>query len=203
MAGMVGVEPMTQDVVQRWLNERRHLLVELVALSRGLRGRTGMLDALNERMQRFCRSLIDYVSAGHFEVYAKLAHTPDGARLFARLAQQLAATTDKVVAFNEYANRQPTDRARMGSALADLSLALEDRFCIEDKLLAAARARDRAGATAWRGSVQMGRLRHYEGADKPAHHPASLAAAAPRGEAATRSNPAVSVRRGQRAAVGV
>ena len=126
--------------VQRWLAERRHLLVELVGLSRTVRSRSANLESLGVRLQMFCDRLVDYVSAGHFEVYADLATSADGARLLARLWSQLKGTTDKVLRFNEHANRRQVDRQRLTIALAELSLALEDRFTIEDRLVTTHRA---------------------------------------------------------------
>lgn len=135
-----------QELVDRWLAERRHLLVELVGISRGVRSRTASAESLNVRVQMFCDRLVDYVSAGHFEVYADLTATPDGARLLSRLWQQLKTTTDKVLAFNERVSRKQMDRQQLGMALAETSLALEDRFTIEDRLVAAAKSASTAAA---------------------------------------------------------
>ncbi len=135
-----------QELVQRWLAERRHLLVELVGISRALRSRSASAESLKVRLELFCDRLVDYVSAGHFEVYADLTMAPTGARLLGRLWQQLKGTTDKVLAFNERVSRRQIERLPLGVALAELSLALEDRFTIEDRLVVAAKASEHAQA---------------------------------------------------------
>jgi regulator of sigma D len=139
-----------QELVQRWLAERRHLLIELVGISRAVRSRgtytATNIKSLNVRLAQFCDRLVDYVSAGHFEVYADLTITPESARLLGRLWQQLKGTTDKVLAFNERVSRRQIERLPLGVALAELSLALEDRFTIEDRLVVAAKASEHARA---------------------------------------------------------
>ena len=131
---------MTSDeLVQRWLKDRQHLLVELVGLSRGLRSRSAALDSLSTRMQQFCDRLVDYVSTGHFEVYADLASAPQGSRLLTRLWSQLQTTTDTVLKFNEVSSSGRLDRQGMALQLATLSVALEDRFSIEDRLVLVAK----------------------------------------------------------------
>ncbi len=138
----------SEALVQRWLKDRQHLLVELVALSRGLRNRGAALDCLSTRMQQFCDRLVDYVSTGHFEVYADLASAPQGSRLLTRLWSQLQTTTDTVLNFNEVSSSGRLDRHGMALQLATLSVAMEDRFSIEDRLvlvaIAAAGARPSA-----------------------------------------------------------
>ena len=130
----------SEELVQRWLKDRQHLLVELVDLSRGLRSRSTALDSLSSRMQQFCDRLVDYVSTGHFEVYADLASAPQGSRLLTRLWSQLQNTTDTVLNFNETSSSGRLDRHGMALQLATLSVALEDRFSIEDRLVLVAKA---------------------------------------------------------------
>ena len=135
----------SEQLVQRWLKDRQHLLVELVALSRGLRSRSTALDSLSARMQQFCDRLVDYVSRGHFEVYADLARAPQGSRLLTRLWTQLQTTTDVALHFNETNSSGRLDRQGMALQLATLSVALEDRFRIEDRLVLAAKASTASG----------------------------------------------------------
>ena len=148
----------SEQLVQRWLKDRQHLLVELVALSRGLRSRSTALDSLSARMQQFCDRLVDYVSRGHFEVYADLARAPQGSRLLTRLWTQLQATTDVALHFNETNSSGRLDRQGMALQLATLSVALEDRFRIEDRLVLAAKASTASGHELAQGVAQ--RLAH-------------------------------------------
>src|SRR5690606_39464282 len=58
------------ELIDRWLKERQELLVQYCELS----GESdfSQTDALREKFVRLCEVLVDYVSAGHFEVYEQL-----------------------------------------------------------------------------------------------------------------------------------
>ena len=130
---------MAQDLVQRWLNGRQTIIVELVGLTREVRSSAPSGEALQQRLKGFCADLVDYVSAGHFEIYSRLVATNDAARLFARLGTQLQRTTDQVLAFNDAIARKRPDLSRLRAMLAEVGLALEARLAIEDQLVGAAR----------------------------------------------------------------
>ena len=130
---------MAQDLVQRWLNGRQTIIVELVGLTREVRSSAPSGEALQQRLKGFCADLVDYVSAGHFEIYSRLVATNDAARLFARLGTQLQRTTDQVLAFNDAIARKRPDLSRLRAMLAEVGLALEARLAIEDQLVSAAR----------------------------------------------------------------
>ena len=55
------------QLIDRWLQERHELVSAFGALSDNLQG-----AASGQGVQRFCEILVDYVSAGHFEVYEQL-----------------------------------------------------------------------------------------------------------------------------------
>ena len=57
-------------LVERWLEERQSLIVQFCALS-GVHELSGN-NASRGRLQKFCQLLLDYVSAGHFEVFYEL-----------------------------------------------------------------------------------------------------------------------------------
>lgn len=56
-------------LLRRWLAERQELLSLYCNLSNS--AKSGTASAL-QRLDRFCEILVDYVSAGHFEVYCEL-----------------------------------------------------------------------------------------------------------------------------------
>ena len=58
------------EIIDRWLEERQTVLVQYCALSE----REQTLSDLQrgEKLRSFCQILVDYVSAGHFEVYDQL-----------------------------------------------------------------------------------------------------------------------------------
>ena len=58
------------EIIDRWLEERQAMLVQYCALS-GLDQDLSDLQR-GEKLRSFCQILVDYVSAGHFEVYDQL-----------------------------------------------------------------------------------------------------------------------------------
>ena len=55
-------------LVERWLQERQLVIVQFCALS-GVHELNQDDDPSSMRLQNFCQLLVDYMSAGHFEVY--------------------------------------------------------------------------------------------------------------------------------------
>ena len=131
-----------EALVKRWLEERRSLIVLMMAL-----GDDGLRHAdqipLPERVQAFCEVLMDYVSAGYFEVYDELLAEGEthGKRVQAEgqaLLQRLQPTLDAIIRFNDL-YEDPEDKevlADLPHELSELGLALEGRFEIEDHMIA-------------------------------------------------------------------
>ena len=128
-----------QDLMQRWLKTRQTMIVELVGLTRELRSDHPADELLKLRFQCFCEHVVDYVSAGHFEIYPCLVAYPAAAACFAKTRTSLQQTTDKVLAFNAAVTRKTPDLSRQRRLLADVGIALEQRLAIEDRLIASAR----------------------------------------------------------------
>jgi regulator of sigma D len=129
-------------LVQRWLAERQSLIVQMIGLGENASaGRDA--PPLPERLQAFCEILMDYVSAGHFEVFDELlaegekrgVATPADSQ---SLLQRLQPTTDTVIRFNDiFEDAHNTDAlANLAPELSTLGLALESRFEIEDRMIA-------------------------------------------------------------------
>jgi len=57
-----------EALVQAWLDERQQLIVLLCTLQ-GLKGLSDHRQPLQKQVQNFCQLLMDYISAGYFEVY--------------------------------------------------------------------------------------------------------------------------------------
>lgn len=129
-------------LVQRWLQERQALIVLMMALSDEQR-RALDPTPLPERVATFCELLMDYVSAGHFEVYDELLAEAErrGSPLLGAsqaLMQRLQPTTDAVIRFNDI-YEDPHDEDALAALSQELSLLgpeLESRFEIEDRMLA-------------------------------------------------------------------
>jgi regulator of sigma D len=129
-------------LVQRWLAERQSLIVQMIRLGEGVPPGSDA-PPLPERLQAFCEILMDYVSAGHFEVFDELLAEVEkrGAATLAdsqALLQRLQPTTDAVIRFNDIFDdaHDAEALANLPHELSTLGLALESRFEIEDRMIA-------------------------------------------------------------------
>ena len=121
-------------LIDRWLRERHELIQAYDALG-------GSPQSLGERKakQRFCQLLVDYVSAGHFEVYEQLSdearafNDERGLELADTLFPRLEAITQFALAFNDRCdNDESSDCAVEFKKLGGL---LHERFELEDCLI--------------------------------------------------------------------
>ncbi len=127
-----------ETLLQGWLKERREVLVKYTAIAATL-DRDTPLERVNEGIERLCQVLVDYVSAGHFEVFLALQKEAeifaDGSgEVASELIPNIGDTTEVILGFEE---KYPTDR--LDDLDADLSLLgemLETRFTLEDRLIA-------------------------------------------------------------------
>jgi regulator of sigma D len=128
-------------MIDSWLNERQQLIVLFCNLSSAR-----PLDhdglPLAEQVQGFCQMMMDYCSAGHFEIYEQLMtearEFDDGGIEFAStLVPRLDAITGKFVDFNDRYDSSCT-LEQLSSLPADLSAIgeiMEERFQLEDQLI--------------------------------------------------------------------
>ena len=108
----------------------------------------GQRDQVVEQLQEFCQELVDYLAAGHFEIYRRLEEGEERRDDMRGLADQIYAaitqTTQAAVDFNdmydlsegfspELMDELPRHLSRLGEQLAT-RIELEDRFI--DTLLA-------------------------------------------------------------------
>lgn len=125
------------QVVDRWLMDRQALLVSFCELA-GINKQSESLPDADE-IANFCSALLDYLSAGHFEVFDILVEDDDeGLDLKDKLYPKLTKTTDAALAFNDTFAQAvtPEQAAGFDSALAKLGETLEERFALEDELIA-------------------------------------------------------------------
>jgi len=127
--------------VDNWLAERSQMIVQFCKLS-GYRNQAELPES--EQINGFCDILIDYVSAGHFEVYEQIVNNcdingPSSIELLNSLYPNISKTTDIVVDFNEKYSKILVDKNGKGSSFdADLSLlgeAIAQRVELEDDLI--------------------------------------------------------------------
>ncbi len=131
-----------EALLQGWLKERREVLVKYTAIAATLAAtldRDATAERVNEGIERLCQLLVDYVSAGHFEVFLALQKEAeifaDGSGEVADvLIPNIGDTTEVILGFEE---KYPA--AGIEDLDADLSLlgeVLESRFALEDRLIA-------------------------------------------------------------------
>ncbi len=136
-----------EDLLTRWLKERRELLGKYTQIAVALDSDPESAN-LTQRQRALCSVLVDYVSAGHFEVFHELLNE---AETFAdgsgALAQQLMPaigdTTEVILAYEEKygsGNAYPETLQRDLSSLGEV---LESRFVLEDRLIAGLHNRHR------------------------------------------------------------
>ncbi|NVK25280.1 MAG: sigma D regulator [Gammaproteobacteria bacterium] len=129
--------------IDNWLAERQELLVRYCKLA-GLPPFEKEAKALPETLpvNRFCQVLVDYLSAGHFEVYDNIVkqceeHGKESAALANSIYPKISETTEVLVNFNDkYANlTADTDLSGFDTDLSVVGQILEERLELEDELI--------------------------------------------------------------------
>ncbi|MET1255854.1 sigma D regulator [Aliikangiella maris] len=127
------------SAVDNWLAERNQLLVQYFRLS-GNRNSPSLPDG--EQINQFCGLLIDYVSAGHFEVYEQIVgaceiNGAESIQLLEKLYPEISETTDIVVNFNDKYSQFVEDAAfdHLDKDLSVLGEAIAKRVELEDNLI--------------------------------------------------------------------
>lgn len=126
------------EIIDRWLEERQAMLVQYCALS-GLDQDLSDLQR-GEKLRSFCQILVDYVSAGHFEVYDQLIKEgrefddAEALQEASKLYDTIDTTTERLLDFNDK-YLETDDVSSLSSDLSSLGEALEVRFSTEDRLI--------------------------------------------------------------------
>lgn len=138
------------DTIDNWLKARQALLLRFCSLA-GVSPQSAdkhhpgskasdadrALPDISE-IEAFCQDLLDYISAGHFEVYDMLVENDTrGQQLKAHIYPQISETTDRALRFNDrYTDLVDAQQAaRFDNDIAALGQTLEERFELEDELL--------------------------------------------------------------------
>ena len=135
-----------EELLTRWLKERRAILgkyTEIVVTLEGLPHD----KALDQRQQDLCELLVDYVSAGHFEVFHELINEAesfgDGGALAEQLLPAIGDTTEFILAYEEKYSVARGHQETLERDLSTLGELLESRFTLEDRLIAGLHSRHR------------------------------------------------------------
>ena len=134
----------THNIIDKWLNERQELLVLFMAI-KGLKPFSPRETPVSIKIQAFCQVLMDYCSAGHFEVYEQLIKEAeefnDGSiNLANKHYPRLEFITSECVGFNDSYQTAEDCIEKMADLSKDLSTLgelLEERFQLEDTLIEA------------------------------------------------------------------
>lgn len=132
----------SSQLVDSWLDKRQELLVTYCQIA-GLPPFEPSNHTLPgyEEIQDFCGKLVDYVSAGHFEVYNEVVsrcetHGQDSLQLAEQLIPRITETTDVALDFNDkYAEKSKPELTHLDDDLSRLGQGMEIRFELEDQLL--------------------------------------------------------------------
>lgn len=130
--------------IDNWLDERQRLIVrycELASLPPFDKKSGNSLPDLAD-IQHFCQLLMDYLSAGHFEVYEQIVsqcavNGHDSRKLADSLYPKIAHSTDMALEFNDqYAEVDSEALSKsFDHDLSGLGQALVERFDFEDELI--------------------------------------------------------------------
>jgi len=135
-------------LIDRWLLSRQNLLVvysELAAISE-----FNDDPDHGERVLEFSELLVDYVSAGHFEVYEQLLREgrefdeKEGLKEAKKLLERIGDSTEQALDFNDK-YMTPDDLSSLAADLSALGEALVNRFEAEDRIIAVLHEAHRAG----------------------------------------------------------
>lgn len=129
------------ELIDRWLKERQELIVQYCDLSGAEAGSS--TEALRQKFNRLCEVLLDYVSAGHFEIYEQLIREAKefddgGLELAAQVYPRIEKTTEVALAFNDRLEASSLTDSELSSvfeSLSKLGESLETRFELEDFLI--------------------------------------------------------------------
>ncbi len=134
----------SNNLVDRWLDVRKHLLVAYYNLV-GLKPGQESWIRLNEKaLDDFCQSLVDYLSDGHFNIYERILGEMEGNSpqvAATKIYPLLEANTQQIMDYYDSTLENAIDHdnyLELQQALSDLGEAMEERFTLEDKLIALA-----------------------------------------------------------------
>ncbi|WP_342322693.1 sigma D regulator [Kosakonia sp. BYX6] len=131
----------SNKLVDHWLDVRKQLLVSYYNLV-GIKPGKGSFVQLNEKaLDDFCHNLVEYLSAGHFNIYERIISEMEGASPLLAATQlypQLEANTLEIMKYYDSSLENAIDDdncLEFQQALSGIGEALAARFTLEDKLI--------------------------------------------------------------------
>lgn len=131
------------QIIDRWLQERQKMLICYCDLS-GMDFKQESPSTVAHRVALLCEVLMDYICAGHFEIYEQLFEEgqqfADGSVDHVQsIPIQLQENTQLFLNFND---RYDTNEScinllqKLPQDISDLGEVMEERFRLEDQLIA-------------------------------------------------------------------
>ncbi len=126
------------EIIDRWLDERKELLVDYCELSNAVQNAES--DNQGGMLRKLCQIMVDYVSAGHFEVYEQLMQEAkefddtEGLRVAGGLYKTIDATTELILDFNDK-YQETDDLDTLNTDLSKVGEWLATRFEAEDRMI--------------------------------------------------------------------
>ena len=125
--------------IEHMLAERRQLLALLLQVSNLDADSLGSHD--DELLEEFCEVLVDYVAAGHFGLYERIAkgkeRRQDVASIAKNIYPQIEQSTQQALAFSEkYSAGNKNNHTNLTNDLSSLGMILAVRIDLEDQLIA-------------------------------------------------------------------
>ncbi len=127
------------NLIDQWLLERQEMLVRFCRLGDIHTFDTNDL-AHRHKVKSFCEILVDYTSAGHFEIYDQLVREGndfqdnDGLNAASELLNTIDGTTQKILDFNDK-YLETDDLSALTVDLSDLGESLSARMEAEDIMI--------------------------------------------------------------------
>lgn len=131
-----------QSRLSGWLNERQELIQIFCILSDSAEKKPHQ-RILSRTVQQFCVILMDYISAGHFEIYEELVieaniFNDQNVSIIDHIYPEIDDTTELALTFNDKYETDFHSQAlfqNLSGDLQKLGQALELRFELEDLLI--------------------------------------------------------------------
>jgi len=119
--------------ILNWLDARQNLLVIFTRLCQ-MKPKS-MNPISTQMLNDFIEQLVDYVSAGHFDIFEKIASSSQGKQFDNRVFIKILQNTNQSLDFSDrYAHIDTYQN--LCDDLSALGEQLEERFAHEDKLIA-------------------------------------------------------------------
>ncbi|TVZ37261.1 regulator of sigma D [Alteromonadaceae bacterium 2753L.S.0a.02] len=126
------------DIIDKWLKNRQQMLVLYCSLSEIVDHESP--EDIGETLRAMCQVMVDYVSAGHFEVYDQLVqegkefNDKDALAEAKELFHEVDTTTEFVLDFNDK-YQEIDDLESLPPDLSELGEKLAARFEAEDRAI--------------------------------------------------------------------